>query len=152
MVRFAYWIGGPIDFVVNGLVNVMVAQILFGCVQEVPLTGRHSALLVTGPMLFIMPLATTVFGFQNGMIQRRLGDYGSPWVPGTRWLGPAIRVGLLRALILGGLGCFTLLLWNSLSGGDYHLSRNTYVWLHGLLAGSLGYVLHARAILLAGRL
>jgi len=152
LTQFAYLIGGPIDFVVNGIINAMVAQIVFNCVQEVPLTGPHSALMVTGPMLFIMPCLTTLFGYQGGVMQRRLGDFGPPWVAGTPWLKPALRTGMIRSLAGGITGCAVLLLLGQLAGPEYTLDRVNFVWLNGLLAAILGYLLHSRAIILSGRL
>ena len=148
---FALRIGGPIDFVISGTINAIVAWLVFLSAECVELVGWHSILIVSGPMFFILPLATTLTGYLGGVTQRRQGKFSPEWVEGTKWCGQAWRIGLARAVLICPLGCGAIVLAHNLLG-DVMLEKWTYVVANGLVAGSLGYILHSTAILQAERL
>ena len=97
---FAYRIGGPIDFVISGGINAFAAWLVFYSASVVHLVGWHSVLMVSGCMFFILPLATTIFGFLSGVTQRRQGNFGAnilhaPFLHPNLWAGqPRCRIAL----------------------------------------------------------
>ncbi len=148
---FALRVGGPIDFVISGGINAIIAWLVFMSVERVEWVGMHSILMVSGPMFFILPLATTLMGYLSGVEQRRRGNFSPAWMEGTQWFAQAWRTGLVRAVVACPLGCAAIILAHNLAG-DAMLGKWVYVAANGLLAGSLGYVLHSTAILQAERL
>ncbi len=148
---FALCIGGPIDFTISGSINAAVAWWVFLAANRVELLGWHSILMVTGPMFFILPLATTLAGYLSGVTQRRQGKFSPEWVEGTRWVKQAWRIALTRAVVICPLGCGAIVLAHILLG-DVTIEKLNFVIGNGLLAGTLGYALHSTAILQAEKL
>jgi hypothetical protein len=148
---FAYRVAGPRDLVINVLINALVATWVYHGVDEVPLVGWLSLLVYCGPMCFLLPAITTYFGYLNGVVARWKGIAGPSWPAGTPW----VRAALVRSFMRGAVVCACCLvcfLTIDHLAPNLALSKWTAVAVVGLTAGILGYVLHARAVVLAGRL
>jgi hypothetical protein len=69
--RFAWCIGGPIDFLITGLINASIPALVFWGDFVVGMWAFHSIWMVSGPMFFLLPLLTTISGVYGGAIQRK---------------------------------------------------------------------------------
>jgi putative ABC transport system ATP-binding protein len=148
---YAWRVLGPREFVINVLINTPIAYLVFHNAVRVPLVGWLSLLVVCGPMSFILPTLTTFFGYLNGVLARSRRLAGEPWPLQTRWVSKAWTRGLLTAAVIGpacliGFAALDRLL------PEVTFSKWGAIVLVGLYGGTLGYVLHARAAILAGRL
>jgi hypothetical protein len=148
--RFAWRVAGPREFLINVVLNGIIAAIAYRRATTMTVAGIAPLLAYFGPMSFLLPLLTTFFGYFNGLVARRAG-VGSPCTPEIRWKAVALRSGLVRgcaccpACILACLAVQAI--WPGLQ-----FSKWMGVALIGLVAGVLGYVLHGAAVCRSARL
>jgi hypothetical protein len=151
LVGFALRVAGPREFVITAVVNTLIAVWVFHGATRVPLTEGFSLGTYFGFMSFLLPLASTFFGFYSGVNERRSGRLGPAWPAGGRWLGAALAVAVGCAICVWGVGTGLLLMLDRLLP-----AATVPLWagigIIGLIAGVLGYVLHAFAVVCSGRL
>lgn len=148
---YAWRVLGPREFAINVAINTPIAYLVYRHAERVPLVGWLSLLVVCGPMSFLLPLLTTFFGYMNGVLARSRRLAGEDWPPQTRWRREAWTAGLRAAALLGPACLLALAALDRLLPG-VTLSPGAAVATVGLYGGILGWILHARAVLRAGRL
>jgi hypothetical protein len=147
---FAWRVAGPREFLINVVLNGLIAAIAYHAATTVTVAGFAPVLAYLGPMSFVLPLLTTFFGYLNGLGARRAG-VGPPCPPVIRWKAVALRSGFAR----GCLCCPTCILACvavQAMAPDLQFSKWTGVALISLTSGVLGYVLHATAVCRSARL
>ena len=141
----AWRIFAPLDLVINAVVNGAIAWWLFGGRAEVPLTGPGGLTMMALPMSFILATVTTFCGFWNAVRERRAGRATPPLAARTRWVvraaGESLAAG--SATWVGAL---------VVAAGIARVAPTTTTGPVGalaaitLLAATLGFVLHGRAV------
>jgi hypothetical protein len=148
---YAWRVLGPREFVINVLINLPIAYWVYRHVERVPLVGWLSLLVYCGPMSAILPTLTTFFGVMNGVLARAQGKAGEPWTPGVPWKSTAWRTGIATAGVVLPIAVLTFWgsdrLWPGIT-----VSRGMAITVVALYGGILGYLLHVRAVVKAGRL
>lgn len=143
----ALWVAGPIDFVINLVINGGCPFLFLPLSASIPLFGIPSVAIFLAPMCFCVGFFPTFFGHRNGVLFRQ---GGGTLPPDYSWKKKAVFEGLKYAaaaeLFLG-----VMLL------GLYWLSpgQQWSVWQlaigDGLAAAFLAYFFHVNAMLRAGR-
>ncbi len=149
--RFALLIAGPRDFAINFLINGFIAWLVFHSWTAVPLDGGPSIFVMVLPMVFIESTLTTFFGYLAGALKRKYGGVTPALDPQTSWLGRAVSAGLVWGTSMLGLATAAKWLLGRFCPGVL-LSPWQAIAGIAVLSGVLAYVLHARAVLRAGRI
>jgi len=147
---FAWRVAGLREFIINVVLNGLIATIAYHKATSMSIAGTASLLAYFGPMSFFLPLITTFFGHLNGVGARRAG-VGPPWPQETRWKATAIRSGLTLACLCCPLCILACLALHALTP-NLQFSKWTGVALIGLVSGIVGYVLHGAAVCRSARI
>lgn len=149
--RYAFFMAGPCDFVINVAINTVIPWYVFGESEQVALYGHHSLVTMLLAITFCCATLTTVSGYFNCVRERKAGKVVPPVDATLPWAARAWRTGLTRGIValaiaslIAALGYATLV--NSTIPTSYAIA------IAGLYAGTLGYWLHAWAIVSAGSL
>jgi hypothetical protein len=144
-------VAGPREFVITGVINTLIAVWVFHGATRVPVTDGLSLGTYFGFMTFLLPLASTFFGFYSGVNERRSGRVEPAWPANGRWTGVAVAVAVGCAICVWGVGMGLLRMLDQLLP-----AATVPLWAGigsiGLVAGVLGYLLHGLAVVSAGRL
>jgi hypothetical protein len=147
---FAWRVAGPREFVINVVLNGLIAAIAYHNAASMSIAGTASLLAYFGPMFFFLPLITTYCGHLNGVGARRAG-VGAPWPQEARWKGTALRSGLAIACVCCPL-CICVCLALQAVAPDLHFAKWAGVALIGLVAGIAGCALHGAAVCRSARI
>lgn len=144
--QYAYRIAGPIDLVINLVINAGIALYFLWNVEELPVVGWHSASMFFAPMTFCVLTFATFFGTMNGVTQRKAGLGKGPVSADVPWA----RMGWKSGLRLGTIGLVLYLAalvvidhrWPEWSVAGWKV-----IVLDGLAAGILGYAAQVNGVL-----
>ena len=149
--QFAFAVAGPREVLIAGAINGGIAWLLFGCMDQVRLVGGHSLAVMLVPTAFLLPGLSSFFGVLAGALGRRAGAIAPPLAPDTPWIPLAVRVGLVRAVGIGGAATIALYLayrW----GVNFTCDGGLAAAAIALGTGAAAYGLHTTAILATRRL
>ncbi|HEX4145904.1 MAG TPA: hypothetical protein VHY91_20545 [Pirellulales bacterium] len=144
--RFALCVAGPRDFVINLLINGTIAWWLFSGAAEIPVAGAGSIFEMLLPMAAIESTATSFTGLLNGTSKLRKRALVQAAFPRRTWLVRALRYSLLQG-VFGFLASLIAMFVVRLTIPTVTLSPATVTIVIGLIAGTLGYVVHSRGML-----
>lgn len=150
---YAFFMAGPCDFAINVGINTAIPWYVFS-EEHTPLYGRHSLVFMLLAITFCCATLTTVSGFFNCMRERRAGRVVPPTPAETRWKNwrrIAWRTGLKRGVIALGLASLVAAAFYP-AFAEQMLPTWSVIAAAGLYAGTLGYWLHAWAVVTAGNI
>ncbi len=149
--HYAFFMAGPCDFVVNVAINTLIPWYVFGDSEQTALYGRHSLVFVLLAITFCCATLTTVSGYFNCVRERKAGRVVPPVDATLPWAGVAWLTGLVRGIVALAIGgAIAAALYPTL--GDATIATSWAIGIAGLYAGTLGYWLHAWAVITAGSL
>lgn len=148
---YAFFMAGPCDFAINVAINTLIPWWVFGEAERTPLYGPHSLFYVMLAITFFCATLTTVSGYFNCVRERKAGRVVPPVDATLPWGKAAWSTGLKRGVVALAIGiALAMALYPSLK--DATVPTTIAIWTAGLYAGTLGYWLHAWAIITAGSL
>lgn len=145
--RFAYFVAGPRDFVINLVINGVIAWWIFGGGDLVPLSGANSIFKMLLPMSAIESTLTSFFGLLNGIQElKRIAANGSSHAGRGRWFATAVIYSLINGAI-GLLVVVGLSIAANRFAPDGAIAARYVPAVVGVLSGLLAYVLHSQAVI-----
>ena len=136
---------GPRDFIINLIINGVIASFVFPSDQSVLLAGSDTIFKMLLPMSFIESTLTSFFGFLGGTQEIRKQTPHPDPIRWSRWFVFAVGFSLIRGLIA--LGIFATVMsicrWMALS---VSIPGSLIAITVGLISGLLAYVLHSTAV------
>lgn len=145
--RYAFRVAGPIDFVINVVLNTLIPWLFLRGTAQVPLFGLPSAFAFWGPMVACVCFFATFFGYMNGtrlcdaMADRQCNG-------GRNWMRRGAAAGACYAVVTLGLLTGVLVILHS----RYEvtsMSSMSIILIDGSVAGGLGYCAQVNGVLRA---
>lgn len=144
--RFAGYVAGPRDFVINFVINGVIAWFVFGRSEAVPLAGPDSIFNMLLPMSAIEGTLTSFFGLINGIqnVLKRTASNSS--LKRRGWVSFALVYSAIRGTV--GFLFFLVAMFAIRSFCPAAtLPTGLVPVIVGLISGALAYVLHSRAVI-----
>lgn len=146
--KYAYRVAGPIDLVINVVLNTIIPWAFLRGIPQVPLFGLPSAFAFWGPMVVCVCFFATFFGYMNGARLRHATAAKQPTGSNQSWMRHGAAAGLCYAIVTLGLLTGVLGVLHS-QFQITSLSSLSVILIDGGFAGGLGYWAQVNGVLRA---